>query len=208
MTMQRKIAIHQPEHLPWLGYFDKMKKVDLYVFLDNVQYRKNYFQNRNRIPTGWLTVPVISKGHTNSTLKDIKIDNTQPWKRKYWGKLSDCYRKCPKYHEYKDEITEILNVKWDKLVDINYAFIAFFRDHLKIHTPILMASELGVKGNNSALIMEICKKTGATSYLSGPSGRKYLDKEMFKGMDLEFHDYPTHNTYSALDHLMRDTNGD
>lgn len=190
-----------------MGYFDKMKKVDLYVFLDNVQYRKNYFQNRNMIPAGWLTVPVLSKGHTSSELKDIKIDNSQPWKRKYWGRLSDCYRKCPYYHKYKEELEAILGVPWRRLVEINYAFIAFFRYHLKINTPILMASELGVKGDNSSLILDICRKTEATTYLSGPSGRKYLDKGIFQNIGLEFHDYPRHNTYSAIDFLMRNGDG-
>lgn len=206
--MQKKIVIHQPEHLPWMGYFDKMKQVDEYIFLDNVQYRKNYFQNRNRIPTGWLTVPVITKGHISSQLKDIKIDNTQPWRRKYLGRIADCYRKCPYYHKYKDGIEEILGVQWRRLIEINYAFIAFFRHYLKIDTPVLMASELNVKGNNSALILDICKKTGATTYLSGPSGRKYLDKDIFKGIELEFHDYSHLNTFSALDHIMRNANGD
>ena len=163
-----KIAIHQPEHLPWLGYFDKMKQVDLYVYLDNVQYRKNHFQNRNRISTGWLTVPVLTKGHTSSTIKDMQIDNTQKWQKKYIGRLDDRFRKSPEYKYYRSGLWNCIVKDYTYLVDLNYVLIELLKFHLEIKTPTIRASELNVKGNNSELLVSICKATGAKTYLSGP----------------------------------------
>jgi len=200
-----KIAIHQPEHLPWLGYFDKMAKVDLHVFLDNVQYRKNYFQNRNRIETGWLTVPVITRGHISSQIKDMRIDNTQPWQRKYWGKLSQCYSKCPHYKNHSDTIKSIVMSDYEFLVDINYAFIDFFKRCFAINTPTILASDLTVNGNKSDIILDICREMKANTYLSGLSGRKYLDLKKFQeaGIGIEFHDYPNGGEpLSSLDYIM------
>ena len=72
-----RLSCHQPQYLPWLGYFDKINKSDIFVFLDDVQYKKREFQNRNKIrnSTGeeWLTVPVISKDKYAQKLNEVKI---------------------------------------------------------------------------------------------------------------------------------------
>jgi len=197
-----KVAIHQPEHLPWPGYFDKMKQADLYVYLDNVQYRKNYFQNRNKISTGWLTVPVLTKGHTKSQIKDIRIDNAQKWQKKYMGRLDDRFRKCISYDYYRIGLWSCIVKDYIYLVDLNYALIELLRFHLDINTPTLRASDLNVKGANSELLFNICKAVNADTYLSGPSGKKYLNTEIFEDIKVEYHDYPRDKMLSSVEYII------
>ena len=92
------VSIHQPEHMPWSGFFHKMSLSDVYVLLDNVQYKKNNWQNRNRIVTRnglqqWITIPVKLKGHMQTTIRDIKINDQEDWRRKYLGRINDSYSK-------------------------------------------------------------------------------------------------------------------
>lgn len=184
-----------------------MKRVDLYVYLDNVQYRKNYFQNRNRISTGWLTVPVITRGHTSSQIKDIRIDNTQNWQKKYLGRLDDCFRKSENYHYYREGLWDCIVKDYIYMVDLNYALIELIKPWLLVDTPTMKASDLDVNGNGSELLLGICQETGADTYLSGPSGREYLSLEEFEKNDIEvrFHDCPHDNILSSVEYII---NGD
>lgn len=182
-----------------------MSKADIYVYLDNVQFEKNGFQNRNRILSGWLTVPVTLKGHTTGRIKDIRIANV-PWRNKYLGKLENCYKDSPNYDRYSDEIDGIVMADYEYLAELNYELINFFKKYLDIHTPTIEASALGVTGKGSDLILNICKELKADTYLSGPSGRNYLDIGVFEkaGIDIEYHDYPhPPEIFSALDFIMR-----
>ena len=95
-----KVAIHQPEHMPWLGFFHKMASVDLYIILDCVQYTKNNWQNRNRFMTSkgeifWLTVPVRIKGHLNKTIREMEVADENRWIDKYWNRLNMNYAQYP-----------------------------------------------------------------------------------------------------------------
>jgi len=190
------VTIHQPEHLPWLGFFHKILSADLFVVLDNVQYRKNYFQNRNRIftPNGpvWVTVPVRTKGHTSATIAEMKIaHNGGRWQRKYWKTLEQAYKKHPYYELYAPGLREILFGQWDLLADLNMALIEFLLQALGREVKMLRASHLGVEGTSSRLLLEICRQVGASTYLSGPSGRDYLDESLFhaEGIDVRYHDF-------------------
>src|SRR2546428_602993 len=95
------VTIHQPEHLPWLGFFDKVRQADVFVILDHVRYRKRYFQNRNRIRAEhgaiWLTVPVHVKGMFHQPINEVRIDNegNPRWREKCWNSIVQNYRKAP-----------------------------------------------------------------------------------------------------------------
>jgi len=191
------VTIQQPEHAPWIGFFHKMMKVDLYVYLDNVQFKKRYFENRNKVRDGesstWVTVPVISKNRYLQNISEVEILYEEDWKKSYQGRLLRSLTKAP----FKDLIMEWFNRKimpseFVKLVDLNIEFINFGRESLKIDTPFVFASSLGVdsyKGKD--LILEISKQTNADIYVSGPDGRNYLDTEEFKaaGIGLAYHDF-------------------
>lgn len=188
------LTIHQPEHLPWTGFFHKMSVADAYVLLDVVQFTKNNWQNRNRLVDReghefWATVPVLMKGHLSGTIRDMLIDNTQKWRRKYWGRIEQAYCRHPHFGAYAPALREIVMRPCDRLVDLNVTLIDFFREALGIRTPIRMASDLGVSGKQSDLLLATCQATKADIYLSGPSGRDYLNRAVFEqaGIALDFH---------------------
>ncbi|MCH8090291.1 MAG: WbqC family protein [Chloroflexi bacterium] len=169
------VTIHQPEHLPWLGFFHKAAQADLLVLLDNVQYRHKYFQNRNRIRSQdgqrWINVPVLLKGYDRPLIKDIQINTSQPrWREKCWRSIILSYRKAKFFEDYAEFFEGVYSRSWDLLVDLNEELIKYSCGALGITTSLIRASELGVSGIGPGLILDIVRKTGADSYLSGVSG--------------------------------------
>ncbi|RKY43027.1 MAG: hypothetical protein DRP80_06065 [Candidatus Omnitrophota bacterium] len=190
------VSVHQPQYLPWIGYFDKILKSDCFVFLDKVQYKHREFQNRNRIRVKdgwiWLTVPVIVKGKRHQLINEVKIDNTSEWQRGHLRSLEVSYSKAEFFKDYRDWLEEVyLNRKWEKLIDLNVFIIRFILNELKIETPVYFESELGTTHTGTERIIEICKKLGADTYLSGVGGRDYLDEERFKeeGIVLKYQEF-------------------
>jgi hypothetical protein len=190
-----RIAIHQPEHLPWLGYLDKARRADEFIFLDTVAFKKNYFENRNRIRTpqgwAWVTAPVLLKGRFGQAFLDVEINNQARWAEVYWRTLLQNYSRAPFWKTYGPALEGILLRPWEKLVDLNLALIGLVWREFGIATPTRRASTLGVTGKKSGLLLDICRKTGATVYLSGPSGRDYLEQSLFAdaGIGIEFHEF-------------------
>ncbi len=190
-----RIAIHQPEHLPWLGYLDKARKADEFIFLDTVAFKKNYFENRNRIRTpqgwAWVTVPVLLKGRFGQSFLDVEINNQARWAEVYFRTLAQNYSHAPFWKTYGPLLEELLLRPWEKLVDLNLALIELVWRAFGIPTPTRRASALGVTGKKSGLLLDICRKTGAAVYLSGPSGRDYLETELFDaaGIGVEYHEF-------------------
>ena len=161
-----------------------MANVDLFVFLDNVQYKKREFQNRNRIktPSGpiWLTVPVLTKGNFFQKISEVKIDNQERWREKHYETLKRNYSKAPFFKTYQNFLDEIYGKEWDYLIDLNVATVNYLKDALKITTPIKLESEIGTTKTHTERIIEICKKTGADTYLSGAGGKDYMDEGLFE----------------------------
>ncbi|MEW6619616.1 MAG: WbqC family protein [bacterium] len=199
------VGIHQPEHLPWLGFWDKVEKSDLFVLLDNTQFRKNYFQNRNRIRTAnewtWLTVPIITKDKATQLINEVEINNLTDvtWQKKHWKTIEQNYTKAPCFKEYKNIFEKFYLKKWSKLADFNINIIYAIKEILGIKTEIRIGSSLDVKGTRSDLLLDICKKVGATTYLSGKFGKDYLDTEIFKKENIEvvFQEF-THPAYNQV----------
>lgn len=183
------VTIHQPEHIPWLGFFNKVEQAELLVLLDVVQYRKNYFQNRNRIlgPDGtiWLTVPVLTKGHMSKTIKDMEINNATSWRDKYWKSIYYNYKKHPYFADYAPFFEETCKREWQLLVELNEYIIRYFLDVLGIKTEVLRASEMGAEGTRSELLLDICLRTNATAYLAGQHGKDYLNETIFAEQDIQ-----------------------
>jgi hypothetical protein len=197
------VTIHQPEHLPWLGFFHKMALCDVYVLLDSVQFTKNNFQNRNRLidqkgVVFWSTVPIRMVGHTERRITDMELDNAQPWQRKTWARVVEAYRRHPYFNAIAPELELIVMGGHKRLVDLNLDLIQYFRRQLGISVPMVRSSTIAVEGNRSELLLSICKSLGADTYLSGPSGRDYLKTDLFMAADvaIEYHAFK-HPTYSA-----------
>lgn len=204
--MAEIITIHQPEHLPWLGFFAKAACADLVVLLDSVSFRKNHFQNRNRVlgfdgQPLWLTVPVNLDNHLDGTIRDICIAEDRRWRKKYLRTLEQRYRKHQNFHQVYAPLAEILERPWTHLVDLNQAIIDVLQPLLQIPTPRISATEVGGTGTRNSLLLDLCKKLDARVYISGPTGREYLDLERFRREKIEvwFHDYdhPTYAQYGS-----------
>ena len=190
------ISIQQPEFFPWLGFFDKVNRVETVVILDNVQFKKRYFENRNKIRTAqgwaWIRTPVLVKGRREQAINQVRIDDSQPWARKLTSSIRHGYGKAPYWSEYGEDICDLVeNRTYTRLVDFNLAVIHFLMDALGLHKKLLLASDLETASSGSDLILEICRLTGAKAYLSGRDGRNYLREDDFRqaGVDLHYQNF-------------------
>ncbi len=191
------VSIHQPEHFPYLGFFQKMKKSDLFIILDNVKFKKNNFQNRNRFlnksdTEEWFTVPVEKKANSK-LIKDVKTSEDFGWKKKLKKQLQ------MNFNLDSDLLDFIYD--GDSLVSMNHKSITHCRTQLNIDTDIVLASDLNVGGNKSELLYNICKEVGAKTYLSGQNGFKYLDKNIFKDISVEVFQPKVDNYYTTLSYI-------
>lgn len=189
------ISAHQPAYDPWLGYFDKIKRSDTFVFLDTVQYEKNSFTNRNKIKTSngpvWITVPVIKSNHFDSIMSDMKIDIRSNWRKKHLNAIYLAYKKAKYFDVIYPQLEELYSVEYENLVDMTWDHLMFWLDMLNINTRIIKSSELDITSKKSDLVFDICKSLEADKYISGALGKDYLEMEKFNeaGIDVEFQDF-------------------
>jgi len=196
------IAIHQPQYLPWLGYFDKMIKADAFCYLDNVQYKKNEWQNRNRIKTAqkqqWLTVPVLYR--FPQKINEVKINNAVNWKRKHLQALITNYNKSPFFREYIGFFEEVYSKDWEFLSELNVYLTDQICKLLDLHAQqTVLASTLSLSEDPTGRLIDICKVLGGDTYLSGQDGAKYMDLEQFnqQGIKVVIQDF-RHPEYPQL----------
>lgn len=199
-----RVAIHQPNFLPWLGFFHKAEQADLLVLLDDVQFIKRGFIQRNCIKTNQGTqligVPVKTKGRYFQTIAETEIDNETPWQAKLTRTLGVNYGKAPAYSALATEIGAILARPHERLVDLNVELLRTAFHHLSIETPTMLASELeGVEGQGTERLISICRSVGADEYISGTGGKNYQDESAFEagGIHLEYTRFE-HPTYPQL----------
>jgi hypothetical protein len=195
------LAAHQPNFIPWIGYFHKMARADKFVLADDVQYTTHGFINRNHIKTvngkQWLTVPVITKGRGLQKINEVRIDKDQDWQRRHWNSLQTNYKYAPYFDYYADFFERLYQKEWVFLVDLNITLIEFVREALNISCPVILSSELdltyGLVESSEATerIVDMVKKTGCAKYLSGESGKKYLNEKLFEdaGIELIYADF-------------------
>lgn len=202
------VGIHQPAYLPWLGYFDRISNVDLFIYLDTVQFQKGSFQNRNKIlgPKGpmWLTVPVETAGKLDTNfLQETRCDNTQNWNVKHLGSIRAAYGRANNFADVMPQLMPFYTNKYDHLSDLCWDMLAEFNRMLGIRTEIVRASQLGdVEGKKGDLVRDLCLKVGADGYLSGSQGRGYLDLASFAkaGIKVKFQNFrPTPYPQSTND---------
>ncbi len=191
---------HQPNYLPYAGFFDKVARAERFVVVDDVQFVKRGpfgWIHRNRIRTAspegweWLTVPVQTKGKFSQTIRETRVDNALPWARKHWKSVEWNYRKARFFAEYAPELKLVYERKWEWLCDLSVELIGLVLRWLGISRPLLLQSELGAAGKAGDLVLDLCRKTGADAYLSGIHGKDYLEPAVFEsaGIQLLFQEY-------------------
>jgi hypothetical protein len=201
-TERMIVSIHQPQYLPWLGYFDKISKSNAFVLLDNVQFKKNEWQNRNRIKTAqgwqWLTVPVIHR--LSQKIYEVKINNTVAWGKKHLQALITNYSKAAFFKEHIAFFEQTYAQEWSSLVDINIHIIHYLAKALGLSDKKLVrASGYELRDEATERLIDLCKHLRGDVYLSGKDGPKYLNLALFEkeGIQVIFQDYQ-HPRYPQL----------
>ncbi|MDP5144995.1 WbqC family protein [Shewanella sp. ULN5] len=172
----------QPTFLPWSGYFHLMSEVDIFIFLDDAQFQKSSWHNRNRIPLNnaphWLTVPVLHQ-QLEQTLLETRLKNTTPWREKMTKLLEQAYAK----HSFNDEIGSFIelisNDNFTSLAELNIALIKIMSQKLGIKCQIIRSSELDIPGIRTQRLISILHSVNATEYLSPQGAREYLIADGF-----------------------------
>ncbi len=190
------VAGHQPNYLPWLGFFDKMRRSDIFIIEDNVQYEYQGFTNRNKILTAngvkWLSVPV-EHANERMLINQVKIASKgEPqWGSRHWLTLKHSYCKAPFWHDYCDFFEETYKHDWTMLIDLNMHLIKGIMGFLELATPLVLASSLDATGKKSELIIDQCKALGADVQLSGKGCKEYIDNKRFEqeGIKLIFQEF-------------------
>jgi len=192
-----RVGIIQSCFLPWRGYFDFIDDVDLFVFLDDVQFTRRDWRNRNRFKladgTVWATVPVYH-AERGLPIDEILIDYGQSWIEKFLRLLEHGYGQSPFGRLYLPKLAEILHRRYEKLSDLNVVLTRWIMDELDIRTETGMSREFNPRGEKTDRLLSILKTVGATHYISGPTARDYLDEGVFRaagiGLSYKNYDYP------------------
>ena len=186
------IAGHQPNYLPYLGFFHKITLVDTFVIVDTVQYVKRGtfgWMNRNKIRTvdgaQWLTVPILSKGLYTQKINETQIDNSKDWARKHWRSIETAYAKAPFFTQYRPFFEKLYTKEWTCLADLSEAIIRYSIEQLGIKVNITKTSVIGAEGKATDLIIDMCKKLGADTYAHGQHGKDYLDTAKFEAAGIK-----------------------
>lgn len=198
------VAVLQPGYLPWLGFFEQMHSSHVFVLLDDVQYDKNGWRNRNRIRTpndagwSWLTVPVAREHLIERRIMDVRIAPGS-WASVHWRALRHSYSRAPYFADHASFFEELYARPWERLVDLDLAIIDYLAGALGIRRRMHRASELAVAGRKTDRLIEICRRLGATRYYSGAVARAYLDVDQMRaaGIEVEFQDF-RHPVYAQV----------
>ena len=171
-------AIHQLHYLPWLRYFDKIGRADVFIVLDNIQYNKNGWQNRNKIKSAdgpqLLTVPVHAP--LGCMLDEVMIDNTQPWRKKHWAAIQQNYQRAPYFSNHKSFLHDVYLRDWQTLNELNRHMLEYYVAALGIQTHIAYSSKLDVPGIATERLINLMRAVGADAYYSGAYALdQYLD---------------------------------
>lgn len=188
--MARVMAAHQPNYLPWLGVLAKAVEADVFVLADDVQFSKHGYTNRNRIRTAggwqWLTVPVRTRGRGGQRVRDVAVDEVQPWPRKHLESLRWNYARAPHFEEHEASLEEIYGRSRRQLLDWNLGLLRFLMDRLAIDTEVRLSSQLGSREAGSRRIADLARACDCDVYLAGDGGsRSYLDERILREAGVE-----------------------
>jgi len=192
------VVILQPSYIPWRGYFDQIRRADLFIFYDDIQYDKHGWRNRNQIKTHqgkqWLTIPVHSRGVTSGTpIKDVRIDWSKPWTKTHLKSLTVSYSKAPHFKKYLRMLESIFERRDEFLADFTIATsILLARELGFVSTRFIRSSELlSIDGQKTDRVVNVLKKVGAVHYICGPSASSYMEPEKFDeaGITFEYMEY-------------------
>lgn len=184
-----KVTVHQPDFAPWLGFFHRWGLSDLLILHDDIQYLRHGWQNRDRIrlPHGdqWLTVPVVQTGKGHQLIRDVVMDNQQPWRREHLALLRRAYQGTPGFAAVYPGLEVLYQQPHERLMDFNRALLDFIAGQLGIRTPVRLASEFHLASARNERLVDLMRAVGGTVYVTGLGARDYLDEALFRQHGLE-----------------------
>lgn len=197
------VTIHQPDFAPWLGFFDRWRRSDLYIVLDDVQFIRRGWQHRDRIKTAqgeaWLTLPVEKKGKYDQLVSEVRMDNGQDWRARHLRAIGMAYGRAPHFPEVFPAMESIYAAGHELMMDFNLALLDFMACRFKAVAPRRMASSYAVKTVKTQRLVDLVKAAGGDAYLCGTGSRDYLDEGLFSeaGISVIWQEY-AHPVYSQL----------
>lgn len=201
-------AIMQPTYLPWPGYFDLIQRADVFIFLDDVQFARRSWQQRNRIALDdelvWLTVPVQKKGRVGERINEVKVDDCRDWRRRHLATLTQAYSGSPGFDAVHGLIERALDPSHTALSTINQTFILGVLELLGIQRTIHCSSEWAVSGTRSKRLLNLLERVGATAYLSPGGSKAYIEEDgvfAAAGFPVRYQYYraPVYRAFTPLD---------
>lgn len=186
--MQRIITIHQPDFLPWLGFFKRWRDSDLYVVLDDVQYLRRGWQNRDRIKTAngtqWLTVPVRKSGRYDQQIREVELEAGN-WRSKHLRTMRAAYAKAPNFDKTFKALEALYLQGFEKLIDFNMSLLEWAASELGVATPVRFSSELCVASLKTERLVDLTQAVDGTVYSTGTGSRAYLEEDLFAARGIE-----------------------
>lgn len=180
----KRICIHQPDFLPYLGFFHRLLCTDLFIVLDDVQFLRkgSGWHNRDIIKTprgiSWLTLSV-KKGNLQQKINEVLLSEDDKWITKNLNLLKENYNQAPYFKDYFPNIRDIYLSGFCKMTDLNLAFLKFFYGLFELEVSSVLSSELNVEGQKNEKLIHLIKAVGGTHYLSGVGAKDYLDEQLF-----------------------------
>ncbi|MGE5340713.1 MAG: WbqC family protein [Candidatus Omnitrophota bacterium] len=178
------VTIHQPDFLPWLGFFSRWEMSDLLIILDDVQFLRRGWHHRDRIKTSagvrWLTVPVKTKGRYDQKINEVRVSDDPEWRDRHLETIKHAYGKAPNFNAVFETLSDIYSRKQEYLMDVNLALLTFGAQMLHITVPFQLASTFRIHSTKSQRLVDLVKCVGGDTYLTGQGSRAYLDDSLFE----------------------------
>lgn len=197
----------QPTYLPWPGYFDLIQRADVFIFLDDVQFSRQSWQQRNRIALNdelhWLTVPIEKRGRLCQRINEVKVNNGRDWRRRHLATLTQAYSDAPGFDAVYNLVERALDPSHTALSIINQTFISAVLELLGIERTIHCSSEFAISGTRSKRLLKLLERVGATTYLSPVASKAYIEEDgvlSAAGFPVRYHYYevPTYRVFPPL----------
>lgn len=199
----KRVCIHQPDFLPYLGFFHRLLLVDQFIVLDDVQFEKGGWHHRDQVKTRqgtkWLTLS-IKKGYFLQQIRNVQLSQpSQSWVDRNLNLIQENYKNSSYFDAYFSQIQDIYRQDHEKLIDINLAFLEFCLQVFEIEVEIIFSSSLQVEGTSNQRLINLLKAVDGTHYLSGIGARDYMEEEMFieAGIQVEWQQF-NHPIYPQL----------
>ena len=198
----KTIMIRQPGYMPNIGFFKKIEYSDIFVFLDDTQFSKDQYDNRNKIKTKsnskWISVP-LKRPVFRKKLNQVVISYDSEWIKSHSELIYQNYKDAPYFSSYWNEIKKILEQKSNLLIDLNLNLISYFLKILQINTTTIRSSELKITKTKTQRLVDICTQVNASCYISGIGGKNVVDESLFKNSNIKLtYENSIHPNYNQI----------